>query len=101
MLWHYTFRPDKDTSKHVIEIKGEKEIHLKQQREKMYTFDRVFSPNSSQLEVYSAVVPQMVAKVLQGYSCFVFAYGPTKTGKSYTLVGNSTDYAEQWNEVQD
>lgn len=84
----------------MVEVKGEKEIKLKQQHEKKYIFDRVFGPNTSQLEVYNGVVPPMITKVLQGYSCFVFAYGPAKTGKSYTLLGNSTEYAEQWNEVR-
>lgn len=96
----FVFRPDKDKLKqHSIEVVGDKEINLKQQHKKKYTFDRVFGLKSSQLDVYNAVVLPIIPRVIQGYSCFVYAYGPTRTGKTYTLVGKSTDYMEPWNQV--
>jgi len=38
-----------------------------------FTFDQVFGPESSQVEVYETVVKPVVAEVLQGFNCTVFA----------------------------
>eukprot|EP01135_Chromosphaera_perkinsii_P007531 Nk52_evm15s913 gene=Nk52_evmTU15s913 len=54
---------------------------------KTYTFDRVFGPNSTQMDVYSDVVTPMLSEVLMGYNCTMFAYGQTGTGKTYTMEG--------------
>jgi len=32
----------------------------------------------------------MIAEVLQGYNCTVFAYGQTGTGKTFTMVGEKS-----------
>ena len=53
-----------------------------------FTFDHVFGPTSTQLELYDAVVKPVVAEVLQGFNCTVFAYGQTGTGKTHTMEGN-------------
>ena len=38
-----------------------------------FTFDQVFGPESSQVEVYETLVKPVVAEVLQGFNCTVFA----------------------------
>jgi len=48
-------------------------------------FDRVFGMYSRQNEVYEAVVKPIVNEAMTGYNCTVFAYGPTGTGKTYTM----------------
>jgi hypothetical protein len=48
-------------------------------------FDRVFGMYSRQNEVYEAVVKPIVSEAVGGFNCTVFAYGPTGTGKTYTM----------------
>ncbi len=40
---------------------------------KTFAFDKVFGPDSSQIEVYKDVVEPIVDEVLMGYNCTVFA----------------------------
>ena len=54
---------------------------------KTFQFDKVFGPQSKQLDVYRAVVEPLITQVLQGYNCTVFAYGQTGTGKTFTMEG--------------
>ena len=48
-------------------VKGDKMLS------KTFTFDKVFDPSSSQIDVYKGVVDPIVREVLQGYNCTVFA----------------------------
>nr|CAB3258944.1 kinesin-like protein KIF11 [Phallusia mammillata] len=57
---------------------------------KTYAFDNVFGPNSSQIDVYNAVVSGQLQDVLAGYNCTVLAYGQTGTGKTFTMEGERT-----------
>lgn len=47
-----------------------------------YPFDLVFGPEADQALIYHEVVSPMLAEVLQGYNCTLFAYGQTGTGKT-------------------
>lgn len=47
-----------------------------------YPFDLVFGPEATQSMVYHEVVGPMLAEVLTGYNCTLFAYGQTGTGKT-------------------
>ncbi|OAV89241.1 hypothetical protein PTTG_01857 [Puccinia triticina 1-1 BBBD Race 1] len=49
-----------------------------------FTFDRVFSPEEGQQQVWSAV-EGLIHRFLEGYNVTVFAYGQTSSGKSYTM----------------
>ena len=40
---------------------------------KTFTFDKVFGPKSSQIDVYCGVVSPIIEEVLMGYNCTVFA----------------------------
>lgn len=40
---------------------------------KLFSFDKVFGPESTQIELYKAVVVPIIDEVLQGYNCTVFA----------------------------
>lgn len=42
---------------------------------------------SFQTDVYSDTTKELIPFVLQGYNATVFAYGPTGSGKTYTMVG--------------
>ncbi|PWN22783.1 kinesin-domain-containing protein [Microstroma glucosiphilum] len=59
-------------------------------REKTYNFDNVFGPEADQGMVYQTVVTPVLAEVLSGYNCTIFAYGQTGTGKTHTMEGDLT-----------
>ncbi|KAA1077039.1 hypothetical protein PGTUg99_000252 [Puccinia graminis f. sp. tritici] len=49
-----------------------------------FTFDRVFSPEEGQQQVWTSV-EALISRFLEGYNVTVFAYGQTSSGKSYTM----------------
>lgn len=49
---------------------------------KIYKVDHVFGPEADQSMVYDEVVAPMIAEVLSGMNCTIFAYGQTGTGKT-------------------
>ncbi|KAJ2059305.1 hypothetical protein GGI17_004492 [Coemansia sp. S146] len=55
---------------------------------KRYNFDGVFGPRATQEQVYQKVAHPILEEVMQGYSCTIFAYGQTGTGKTYTMQGD-------------
>ncbi|OQR93913.1 Kinesin motor domain containing protein [Achlya hypogyna] len=58
--------------------------------EKVYRFDHVLGPKSSQEDMYDAAgVEQSIASVLEGYHATLFAYGQTGSGKTFTMEGYS------------
>eukprot|EP00928_Gymnodinium_smaydae_P054007 TRINITY_DN3785_c0_g1_i1.p1 TRINITY_DN3785_c0_g1~~TRINITY_DN3785_c0_g1_i1.p1 ORF type:complete len:679 (+),score=126.98 TRINITY_DN3785_c0_g1_i1:144-2039(+) len=56
--------------------------------EQTFTFDRVFSWNSSQREVYDFAARPVIEAVLEGFNGTVFAYGQTASGKTHTMEGS-------------
>ncbi|XP_047993902.1 kinesin-like protein Klp61F isoform X2 [Leguminivora glycinivorella] len=78
----------------VVEVVNGREVVVRQSQQtsltKKFTFDRAFGPHTKQIEVYQQVVSPLIKEVLCGYNCTVFAYGQTGTGKTHTMVGEST-----------
>lgn len=57
--------------------------------------------NAFQVDVYHDVVSPLIEEVLAGYNCTVFAYGQTGTGKTHTMVGeSSSDGDVPWQNVR-
>jgi kinesin family member 5 len=52
-----------------------------------YTLDKVYRPECKQNLIYQDVGKDMVEEVLNGYNGTIFAYGPTGSGKTYTMFG--------------
>ncbi|CAJ0580884.1 unnamed protein product, partial [Mesorhabditis spiculigera] len=59
---------------------------------KVYLFDKVFKPNSTQEQVYKGAASHIVQDVLEGYNGTVFAYGQTSSGKTHTMEGVFADH---------
>ena len=55
----------------------------------IFKFDGCFLPTRSQEDVYDISARPIVESALQGYSGTIFAYGPTNSGKTYTMRGIS------------
>lgn len=58
---------------------------------KRFTFDRVYDVAATQEQLFETSVAPVVDEVLAGYSCTVFAYGQTGTGKTFTMEGNKRE----------
>lgn len=56
-----------------------------------FAMDHFFGPDTAQHEVYSVVADQIVESALEGYSGTILAYGPTSSGKTYTMRGGDED----------
>ncbi|XP_059045924.1 kinesin-like protein Klp61F [Achroia grisella] len=84
----------------VVEVVNNREVVVKQSQQtsltKKFTFDRAFGPHAKQVEIYQDVVSPLIEEVLAGYNCTVFAYGQTGTGKTHTMVGESTGDETNW-----
>lgn len=60
-------------------------------KEQQYAFDKIYKDHSSE-EIYEETVKPLIRTVLNGYNATVFAYGPTGTGKTHTMLGNQEVY---------
>jgi kinesin family protein 5 len=52
-----------------------------------FNFDRVFSPSSTQEEIYEFSARHVVESVMQGFNGTILAYGQTSSGKTFTMTG--------------
>ncbi|XP_071961706.1 uncharacterized protein [Antedon mediterranea] len=55
-----------------------------------FKFDKIFTPESKQTEVFSEVLP-IITSCVDGYNICIMAYGQTGAGKTYTMMGTPED----------
>lgn len=81
--------PDYDFEAQKILLTGPSETAMGEKVNKLYPFsyDKVFAPSSSNVEVYEEI-SQLVQSALDGYNVCIFAYGQTGSGKTFTMSSN-------------
>ncbi|GFR31404.1 chromosome-associated kinesin KIF4 [Trichonephila clavata] len=52
---------------------------------RMYNFHRVFDPRSKNEDIFRELVFEKIDDLIKGYNVAFMTYGPSKTGKSYTM----------------
>ena len=72
------------------------QVVLMMGKEKQFTFDQVFSQESSQEEVYEKTVSPLVNNFFDGYNATVFAYGQTGSGKTYTMGTSAENVGSEY-----
>ncbi|GAB66034.1 WD domain G-beta repeat domain containing protein [Plasmodium cynomolgi strain B] len=50
-----------------------------------FSFDKIFSEETKQIEVYSYLSDNFLNNLFEGYNCTIFAYGQTGSGKTFTM----------------
>ena len=86
-------------SKNVIEIdKTVNQIIISgadkgEDKERAFTYDAVYGPDSNQREVYDEGAFSLVESVMAGYNGTIFAYGQTGCGKTHTMIGVKGDHS--------
>ena len=73
------------SNKKKVTIKESEEFFVCMQHS--FAFDYVHDWDSSQEEVYKTTAMEAVDWLLQGFNSSIIAYGPTSTGKTYTMEG--------------
>ena len=53
----------------------------------IFSFDKIFTPKSNQLDIYSNIGSLIVEDIMAGYNGTIFAYGQSGSGKTYTMYG--------------
>ncbi|XP_027539731.1 kinesin-like protein KIF19 [Neopelma chrysocephalum] len=66
-------------------------LRANRSREKTFVFDMVFEHTATQEEVYVSTTKSLIEGVISGYNATIFAYGPTGTGKTYTMLGTDSE----------
>lgn len=56
-------------------------------KEQRYGFDKIYRDQTSE-EIYHESVRPLIKNVTSGRNATVFAYGPTGTGKTFTMLGD-------------
>ncbi|EFO63316.1 Kinesin-14 [Giardia lamblia P15] len=85
--------PDSATDKRLISLFGRAEKSLDgmkvRRAEHSYEFDRVYSMDATQQDVWNDV-SELVQSALDGFRVCIFAYGQTASGKTHTMLGPSS-----------
>jgi kinesin family protein 5 len=76
---------------HTVKIKLSQEQELNKSEKPLFQFDRAFSFETVQSEIFEVAAKPVVESVLEGFNGTIFAYGQTSSGKTHTMQGPSID----------
>lgn len=71
------FPGDGNDELHLVDLNG---------RTRVFEFDMVYSPDTTQGKVFEDTAP-LIDSVVDGYNVCIFAYGQTGSGKTFTMTG--------------
>ncbi|KAH0574377.1 Kinesin-like protein [Spironucleus salmonicida] len=80
-----------EQSKTQNQVKLHSRTNIVEARQKPYSFDAVYGPETTQEVFYESAINKLVQDFLQGFNCSIFAYGQTGSGKTYTMSGTDSD----------
>ena len=72
----------------LLPAESAKSKHAKKSYE--YKFEHIFDHGTTQKEIFEEL-QGLMQSVIDGFNVCIFAYGPTGTGKTYTITGDGTD----------
>nr|XP_021181955.2 kinesin-like protein KIF18A isoform X1 [Helicoverpa armigera] len=58
-------------------------------KELKFVFDNVCGLDATNKDVFETTTKDILASLMEGYNCSVFAYGATGAGKTFTMIGNN------------
>eukprot|EP00754_Rhynchopus_humris_P025230 Rhum_TRINITY_DN14938_c19_g1::Rhum_TRINITY_DN14938_c19_g1_i1::g.130241::m.130241/K20198/KIF17; kinesin family member 17 len=64
-------------------------VHADGDSARTFSFDRIYTKQFTQKDIYTQSIHPLVDSVLGGYNATVFAYGQSGSGKTYTMTGGS------------
>eukprot|EP01135_Chromosphaera_perkinsii_P011578 Nk52_evm17s2449 gene=Nk52_evmTU17s2449 len=85
-------RPDMDTNELIHSFPSLTTVEAldPQGNSRSFDFEKVFPPNSTQVEIYTEV-EGIIKSCTDGYNVVIMAYGQTGTGKTHTMIGTPQD----------
>ncbi|XP_069048507.1 uncharacterized protein [Lepisosteus oculatus] len=70
-----------------FEVASDEEVVVSHKgTKKTFFFDKVYSSNATQEELFNGILP-MITSCVDGYNICILAYGQTGSGKTYTMMG--------------
>ncbi|GHJ89055.1 hypothetical protein NliqN6_5457 [Naganishia liquefaciens] len=84
-------KPDTNVPRAFMNTGGKAPPGGKRYKDQRYAFDRVFSKDSTQEEVFENTAKPVLEGLFDGFNATVFAYGATGCGKTHTVSGTKED----------
>ena len=82
---------DINTKLIIDEKQGIVNISLENNASQQFIFDNVFNSYTSQEFMFDTIAKNNIDWVIQGYNSSIFTYGPTSSGKTFTMFGSKDD----------
>eukprot|EP01103_Thecamoeba_quadrilineata_P019019 TRINITY_DN7539_c0_g1_i1.p1 TRINITY_DN7539_c0_g1~~TRINITY_DN7539_c0_g1_i1.p1 ORF type:complete len:667 (-),score=144.54 TRINITY_DN7539_c0_g1_i1:172-2172(-) len=81
-------RPISEAEKSCLTIQNNTITLATSKEQRNYSFNEVFSEATAQDQIFAATAAPMLAEFFSGKNAFIFTYGVTNSGKTYTIHGN-------------
>lgn len=65
-----------------------KNVLRRANKELKFVFDNVCGQTASNNDIFELTTKDVLASLMEGYNCSVFAYGATGAGKTFTMIGS-------------
>ena len=56
-----------------------------------FEYDQVYGPEAATADMFDSSLKDLVASTCQGFNGTIFAYGPTGSGKTHSIIGSNDD----------